>query len=502
VGPQTKFRVPPGRWHIHLYGVYQRGAEARVLDDKFSVEVTVPRGKTITVPFDLTPKLAEIRVRVHDAQPAGIPIWLAAAPDDKRLTSARGEVTFLLPIGDHVLIVSAPGLEFEVPLTIGSTKMEVVEVNLAKERKLAEVSGGKSLKRTMMAGTPPAGTPVVPPPTGSLPVQIGEAHQPTGATRVGPDGRLEVSMPGLREALASPAPIAAGTSNATVALAAGSQPAPGIATGATALADSQLLCNRYRILRKLGQGAMGVVFQAHDTNLEREVAIKALESSLKSHPDALRMFIEEAKALAKLHHPNIVSVFDQTSDRGDQYLVMEFVNGRTLDDIITERGTLPLAEALDLADQLCAGLGYAHSKRVIHRDIKPANIFVSNEGVVKVGDFGLARVMRELAIRKTEIRGTPLFMAPEQITGTNVSARADLYAVGGTIFNMVCGRPPFVDGEILYHQLHTPPPAPSSLVPGIPPEFDDVMAQCLEKDPDRRVESAATLRELLKAVPR
>ncbi len=499
IGPQTKFRLPPGRWHVHLYGIYNRGGDVRLLDSENSLEVTVPRGKTVPVTFDLTPEKAEIRIRVHDAKPAGIAIWLAGAEGGKQLTSARGECTLHVAVGEHVLVIAAPDLRLEQALSIASTKMEVIEINLARERKLAEVSGGQSLKRTMMAGTPAAG-----PQVGGAGGPVLDLDAPSAAGRPpGAGGRLEISMPGLGASLAAASAAQAGSS-ATVALPSGTggtAPGPAPATG-SATADGAMLCNRYRIMRKLGQGAMGVVFQAHDTNLEREVAIKALESSLKSHPEALRLFVEEAKALAKLHHPNIVAVFDQTSDRGEQYLVMEFVNGRTLEDIITDRGRLPLAEALELADQLCAGLAYAHGKRVIHRDIKPANIFVSNEGVVKLGDFGLARVMRELAIRKTEIRGTPLFMAPEQITGTNVSAKADLYAVGGTIFNMVCGRPPFVDGEILYHQLHTAPPAPSSIEPSLPQAFDDVMAHCLAKNPDERIESAASLRELLRDVPR
>lgn len=270
------------------------------------------------------------------------------------------------------------------------------------------------------------------------------------------------------------------------------------------LRPGAVLAGRYVIEATLGAGGFGQVYRARQEPLGRLVAVKVLLAKTASlSPGQSERFKREAHLAMRLEHPNTVRVLDiGVTDGGLPFIIWELLRGLTLGDHLREHGAMTDAQVVRVTSQLLKSLMEAHSLGVVHRDIKPANIFVSNEGVVKVGDFGLARVMRELAIRKTEIRGTPLFMAPEQITGTNVSARADLYAVGGTIFNMVCGRPPFVDGEILYHQLHTPPPAPSSLVPGIPPEFDDVMAQCLEKDPDRRVESAATLRELLKAVPR
>jgi serine/threonine protein kinase len=269
---------------------------------------------------------------------------------------------------------------------------------------------------------------------------------------------------------------------------------------AATLAGPELLCGRYKITRTLGRGAMGIVYRARDEHLEREVAIKVLASDLRHHPEALRFFVEEAKALAQLNHPNIVSVYDQTTDGNETYLVMEFVDGRTLDSLIEEKGKLPPHTALALIDQLCAGLAYVHARRVIHRDIKPANIFVSRDRIVKLGDFGLARVMRELSIRKTEIRGTPLYMAPEQITGENVTHRADLYAVGCTLFELVTGRPPFMDGEILYHHLHTKPPRPSELEPSLSEGFDELVLSCIAKDAEQRIDSANAIREKMRSL--
>jgi serine/threonine-protein kinase len=136
------------------------------------------------------------------------------------------------------------------------------------------------------------------------------------------------------------------------------------------------------------------------------------------------------------------------------------VEGQTLETVLEKNGgRLPLRQSLLVAKQLLEGIGFAHSKRVIHRDIKPANIFLSADGRVKIGDFGLAKVMREIKIQRTEIRGTPLYMAPEQIHGTDIDHRADLYAIACTLFEIMTGQPPFIDGDVLYHHVHSPPPS-------------------------------------------
>ena len=255
---------------------------------------------------------------------------------------------------------------------------------------------------------------------------------------------------------------------------------------------------KYEIVAELGRGAMGVVFRAHDRNLDRDVALKLIGADVRNHPAALEMFMQEAKALAQLNHPNIVSVYDQNEQDGLQYIVMEFVEGRTLESILAERGRLGLPLVLDIADQVAAGLAYAHERRVIHRDIKPANIFVANDGTVKLGDFGLARVMREISIRKTEVRGTPLYMAPEQITGTDVNHRADLYALGCMMFEMCTGRPPFIDGDLLYHHLNTAPPHPADLSDEVPGELDALIVECIAKDSSTRIASANAIRQRLR----
>ncbi len=255
---------------------------------------------------------------------------------------------------------------------------------------------------------------------------------------------------------------------------------------------------RYRRVVELGRGAMGVVYKGRDTVLERDVAIKLIGDEVRKNPMALDMFFQEAKAMAALNHPNLVTVFDQGQEGDDTFVVMELIEGDTIERIIERRRALSIAETLEIAEQIASGLAYAHARRILHRDIKPANIFVTNDRIVKIGDFGLARAMREARLTSTKVCGTPMYMSPEQVYGANVDFRADLYSVGCTLFEMLCGRPPFTEGEVLYHHVHTPPPAPSSIDPKIPREIDRLILWLLEKDLGRRTDSAETLRGAIK----
>ena len=245
---------------------------------------------------------------------------------------------------------------------------------------------------------------------------------------------------------------------------------------------------------------MGVVYKATDQVLERDVALKLMSADVRQIPEALALFMQEAKALASLNHPNIVTVFDQGVDAGETFMVMELVEGTTLEAMLVEQRRFDLERVVAIADQMCAGLAYAHERRVIHRDIKPANVFVTSAGAVKLGDFGLARVLNELRIRQTEVRGTPLYMAPEQIRGTDIDFRIDLYAIGCTIYEMLTGRPPFIEGEVLFHHLHTEPEPPSTHVDGIPPALDALIMSCLAKEKEQRIRSADAIRSMLAKV--
>ncbi|MCE9574970.1 MAG: serine/threonine protein kinase, partial [Deltaproteobacteria bacterium] len=471
VGKVTRFRLAPGTWDVHLYGVYERGGEQRTLGPSCSQRVTLGRGRSTPLTFDLVPDSAEVRITIYDVNRGRVGLWLDDREHEKILTNGDGEAVLFAPIGSHTLKIEARGMLLEQPLVITSPRIERLQINIERERRLAEVSGGLSLKRTHAAGSAPS-------PERDLQLRAEEDPAP----------RAPVA--------ADPAPVAAGAATLPMA----SAPASARPAAPAAPAAPGMLLGRYRIVAELGRGAMGVVYRAHDTNLEREVAIKAMSSELRANPVALNLFTQEAKALAQLNHPNIVAVYDQATDGDDTYMMMELVEGTTLEAVLAERGAVPWRRALGVIDQLCAGLAYAHARKVIHRDIKPANVFVTPDGRVKLGDFGLARVMRELAIRRTEIRGTPLYMAPEQITGTNVGHRADLYAVGCTLFELVTGQPPFVDGDILYHQMNTPPPRASALRPELPASFDELVLACLAKAPEDRIATADDIRTQLRVV--
>ncbi len=255
---------------------------------------------------------------------------------------------------------------------------------------------------------------------------------------------------------------------------------------------------RYQVIEELGRGAMGVVFKAKDTLLERIVAFKTLSSSLKNHPAAVQYFLTEAKSLAALNHANIVGVYDIGQEEGNYYIVMEFIEGMNLSDFITEKGRLSLKNTIIISSKIASGLQYAHERRVVHRDIKPSNIMISAQGEVKIMDFGLAKIIDDAMQDKTVARGTPLYMSPEQIRGEAIDNRADIYSFGITMFEMVCGAPPFTTGEIMYHHLHTQPPKPSSFNPSIPEQLDRVILKCIEKERDSRYQNAEEIRLDLK----
>jgi hypothetical protein len=470
-GPRTVFRVPPGTWYVHVYGVYVRDHMDRVVPPVHTRKVEVTRGKMADAKIDLGLPVAEVQVAVHDTRRGGIGVWLDNELAGKIYTDADGHATLYATVGQHTLVIEAPDKRFEKPLPVAAAQILKVMVNLVRERRLAEVAGGLEFD----AGDPGMDEALPPSPETAKP-------SPTAATQAMP--------PTLQPAPPGP-PAVTGPS--------------GLAQPRATLADEpdvgQRVLNRYRIESELGRGAMGVVFKAWDENLERTVAVKVLARAVREIPQAMTLFLSEAKALAQLNHPNIVAVHDQATDEHDTYIIMEFVDGTTVDRLLEERGgKLPIRTALGVIDQLCSGLAYAHGKKVVHRDIKPANIFVSRDKVVKLGDFGIARVLREIEIRQTDVRGTPLYMAPEQINGTNINHRADVYALGCTMFELVAGRPPFLDGNVMAHHLFSEPPALSSLAEGVPPALDELLAACLVKDSAERISSAADVQARIRTI--
>jgi len=257
---------------------------------------------------------------------------------------------------------------------------------------------------------------------------------------------------------------------------------------------------RYEIIQELGQGAMGIVYKALDPNIQRAVAIKVLRSDLASDKEFRQRFQREARSAGKLNHPGIVTIFD-AAELGDiSFLVMEYLEGRTLDKLIEEDGALPPARAVDIAVQTCDALDYAHRAQIIHRDIKPSNIVLSPGGRVKLTDFGIARMMAEPRLTRTGLIGTLDYMSPEQAHGKDVDQRTDIYALGVVLFEMLIGRPPFQadsPGATLLKIVSEPLPSPRALNPAVSAEMEGVILKATDKDPERRYQVAIEMRQAL-----
>src|SRR3954466_2460031 len=216
----------------------------------------------------------------------------------------------------------------------------------------------------------------------------------------------------------------------------------------TTLSDplvDRLLDGRYAIEARLARGGMASVYLATDVRLERRVAVKVMHSALAEDPEFVARFNREARAAARLSHPDVVSVYDQGEDDGHVFLVMEYVAGATLRDVLRDRGRLPAAEAVAVMDHVLAALGAAHAAGLVHRDVKPENVLVTADGRVKVADFGLARAIAGTTITGDDsmLLGTAAYLAPEQVRDGAADARSDVYAAGVLLFELLTGAPPF-----------------------------------------------------------
>jgi len=276
-------------------------------------------------------------------------------------------------------------------------------------------------------------------------------------------------------------------------------PAPLAASAPVATPGSEA---RYEVLGELGRGGMGVVLRAKDTRLGRVVALKRLPENLRSNATAVQLFLREARAAAALSHPNIVTLFDadQQAD-GTPYLTMELLEGFPLDRVLQRRGKLSVRDTLRLGVQIAKGLQFAHEKGIVHRDVKTANVFFTKGRTVKIMDFGLAKMTEEVRRTATVIGGTPYYMAPEQAAGETVDHRADLYALGVTLFELVTGSVPFKEGDVAHHHRHTLPPDARSRAPEVPEGLAELIQKLMAKTPDQRPATTAevvrTLEKLL-----
>jgi tetratricopeptide (TPR) repeat protein/predicted Ser/Thr protein kinase len=254
---------------------------------------------------------------------------------------------------------------------------------------------------------------------------------------------------------------------------------------------------RYIPIKEIGRGGMGIVYTARDATLDRTVALKILPESLQTNERAISTFLREAKAAAALNHPNIVIVHDTGMQNSQYYIAMEYIEGRTIKEILRKRKKLSLASVREVVRQLLSALAYAHSKKVVHRDLTTNNIMWTQQKSVKIMDFGLAKVITELQSEQSIVGGTPSFMSPEQTLGKPIDHRTDVYSLGICIYEMLLGALPFIGGDLGYHHLHTPPPDPKTKDPSIPEDFRRVILRCMQKDPNERYQSIAEIREIL-----
>jgi serine/threonine protein kinase len=244
---------------------------------------------------------------------------------------------------------------------------------------------------------------------------------------------------------------------------------------------------------------MASVYLGRDGQLERRVAVKLLAASVGRDDELRRRFARESRLAARLSHPNVVAVFDAGEDAGRPYIVMEYVEGETLADVLRQRGALPPEEATEIGEQLAAGLAHAHAQGLVHRDVKPQNVLVSGDGRVKIADFGVARGddLSKLTQAGT-VLGTAAYLSPEQAAGAEVGPASDVYALGVVLYELLAGVTPYRFESLagLAAPRKAPPPLPAS----VPPALADVVARCLAADPSARPSAAELERELRRSV--
>ena len=265
----------------------------------------------------------------------------------------------------------------------------------------------------------------------------------------------------------------------------------------------RVLDGRYAVTARIAHGGMATVYLALDTRLDREVALKVMHAELARDDDFVRRFIGEAKSVARLSHQNVVAVFDQGADGPFLYLAMEYVPGRTLKELLRERGRFSPAAALEILTGVLDGLAAAHASGIVHRDVKPENVLLTADGRVKVADFGLARAQAAAGHTRTGLLiGTVAYLPPEQVTGDPTGPRSDVYSAGVMLFELLTGHQPFTGDNplaIAYQHVNQDVPAPSSVVPGIPVPVDQLVLAATSRDPARRPADAG---EFVRAVRR
>jgi eukaryotic-like serine/threonine-protein kinase len=263
-------------------------------------------------------------------------------------------------------------------------------------------------------------------------------------------------------------------------------------------AGQQVYSNRYEVVRGIARGGMSEVYLAHDRHLDRPVALKVLTSALSRDPSFVERFRREAQAAANLSHPNIVAVYDWGQEEGTYFIVMEYIDGHSLRDVLRAQTRIEASRAAGIGAEVANGLSFAHKAGVVHRDVKPGNVLIEASGQVKVTDFGVARADASEALTQTgSVMGTATYFSPEQAQGLVVDGRSDVYSLGVVLYEMVCGTPPFA-GEnpvsVAYQHVREPVPSLRERQPDVPPALEQIIMTALEKDANRRYQSADDLR--------
>lgn len=258
--------------------------------------------------------------------------------------------------------------------------------------------------------------------------------------------------------------------------------------------DADWITNRYKKLRKLGQGAMGIVWLAQDTVLERQIAVKELPSQLAEDTEFKDRFFREAKLLARLTHPNIIQLYDIIENNGVIYYTMEFVDGVSLDKVY-KTSNLSMSKIMDYAIQILKGMEYAHSMKIIHRDLKPMNIMIRKDNIIKIADFGLAKIIGSSSVTMAgTVMGSPMYMSPEQAMGEEVDERSDIYSFCMILYELITGHPAFTGTpkDVIVKQIQTPPTKPSSYS-DIPEWLENLILKGLSKNKEQRFQNISEI---------
>jgi len=270
---------------------------------------------------------------------------------------------------------------------------------------------------------------------------------------------------------------------------------------------SENINDKYEFIREIGQGGMGIVYEAMDKKLNRKVAIKKLKEELSINPREKKRFIDEAQNVANLNHPNIISIYDIVEEGKDVYIVFEFIDGKTVNEILSETNKINIKKSIYIIKEVCKALSYSHSKNIVHRDIKPSNIMIANppvspfdkggikEGFVKVMDFGIARELKDTLTRLTgmvDTSGTFSYMSPEQHLGKFYKS-SDIYSLGITFYEMICGELPFKGPDFLAQKRELAYKSPKEIIKDLPQEIENIISKCLNNDLEKRYKSADEL---------